>query len=130
MKHLRNLSSSTYWKRKKNALLEQPRPNICNTGIHHRLEPYSGPKEFQVFNPAALASYTGRGAAPVGFTVRRDERLHLPYGAFRVLWRDVEVGRSLSYPEYETCARLRAVHRINARRFGGHTELEEQETTS
>lgn len=124
-RHLTNLSNSAYWRRKmlayRAALEHGPRPNIVNTGVHHLLEPYSGPKEFQVFNPAAVAAYRGVGTAPVGFIVRRDEHLHLPYGAFRVLWRGKEVGRSLSYPEYDTCARLRRDHRLDSRRYDAPT---------
>lgn len=95
-----------------------PRPAQGNTGVHHRLAPYAGPKTFEVFNPGALAAYRGVGARPVGFVVTYDAQLHRPYGAFRVRWRDIEVGRSLSWPDYGTCARLRAWARAVQQRLG------------
>jgi hypothetical protein len=55
-----------------------------------------------------------KGRPPVPFVVHRDEALFRPFGGFRVYWRDLEVGRTLSYPTYDDCKRLREWRRHSA----------------
>ncbi len=82
-----------------------------NAGVYDRVGPYDGPKQFELYHPTVAEQLKQgtqlRGRPPVPFVVKRDERLFLPYGGFRVYWRDYEVGRHLSYPDYSTCRRLR-----------------------
>lgn len=89
-----------------------------NTGLHSTLEPYAGPKTFEVYHPHVAAQLAAgvqlKGRPPVPFLVRRDEALMLPFGGFRVYWRDIEVGRQLSWPEYDACRRLREWRRYEA----------------
>jgi hypothetical protein len=92
---------------------------VYNTGIHSAPAPYAGPKQFEIYHPAVQERLDGghlRGRPPTPFVVRRDEHLVAPFGGFRVYWRDVEVGRTLSFPTFEDCRRLRETRRYTAPR--------------
>lgn len=93
------LSKKSATARQRLFLASHPRPNIGNTGLHHKLEPYSGPQSFPMRAPSAQPHDRA-------FLVVRDERLFLPYGGFRIMWGEEEVGRNLSYPDYDCCQRL------------------------
>lgn len=91
---------------------------VSNVGVYTRPGPYDGPKVFQVYAPLVqqqlAAGVPLKGRPPVPFIVTRDEALIRPFGGFRVRWRDIEVGRMLSWPTYEDCRRLRELRRHDA----------------
>jgi len=89
--------------------------HVFNTGIHSAPAPYAGPKQFNLYHPAVHERLSGgqlRGRPPLPFVVKRDEHLVAPFGGFRVYWRDLEVGRTLSFPTFEDCRRLREAQRV------------------
>lgn len=69
-------------------------------------EPYAGPREFVLSGADALGA-RGSVAQRDVFRVRRDEHVCRPYGGFRIYHRDREIGRSLSWPDYDACRRIR-----------------------
>lgn len=87
------------------------------SAVHEESQPYCGPHRFNLYHPTVqdqLAAGTQlKGRPPTPFVVQRDESLIRPFGGFRVRWRDIEVGRTLSWPTYEDCKRLRELHRYS-----------------
>lgn len=95
----------------------------ASLGLMETPPPYSGPMEFALSGPMRAGS---NQVAQV-FWIRRDESLFRPYGGFRVSWQGREIGRTLSFPCYEDCRRLRRIGKLVGHQARDEATLSEEE---